>query len=332
MTTAAYVGDAIEVYWPDDKDYYSGKVIAHDASRCLYRVQYDDGEVEEIDLAREQWRFAVQMRHHGNPRTQPSNASLLTTQAQRLTQLGTRTSPSLNHCLSHGASRSSPRSARKHSAESQGRLRVPNSCADATVSRGAAVSHPLTVRRSARIQRLSKYRANSPPLNRVSKRQGKQANPISAAEVKNLAPHSILSAASINLIESCIELWLEKEIRRRCSMFSIYQCLTFAFGMLTCSALDRGLEVKILNKKRADAEWILRSSVQKRQRDKYFKWKQPLTDTEWESEKVMLAEISTLISKCANSVTRVKPKSNNTSSLEAMRIVLHARVLHSTTK
>lgn len=49
------VGDEIEVYWPLDDAYYRG-VVARALPKRRHRVFYDDGDVEDLDLDKEQWR------------------------------------------------------------------------------------------------------------------------------------------------------------------------------------------------------------------------------------------------------------------------------------
>lgn len=49
-------GDHIEVWWPFDQAYYRGRVAAKYGGN-LCQIVYVDGEVEELDLALEQWRF-----------------------------------------------------------------------------------------------------------------------------------------------------------------------------------------------------------------------------------------------------------------------------------
>ena len=52
------VGLKIEVYWPIDKSFYSGTVTKFDESTSKYTVEYDDGDVEELDLDKEDWEIA----------------------------------------------------------------------------------------------------------------------------------------------------------------------------------------------------------------------------------------------------------------------------------
>lgn len=48
-------GRRIELYWPRDDRYYSGKVTRNRAG--FFFIEYDDGESEDLNLAREQWRY-----------------------------------------------------------------------------------------------------------------------------------------------------------------------------------------------------------------------------------------------------------------------------------
>lgn len=49
-------GDCIEVFWPDDDTYYAGRVTEFNEARCRHRVEYFDGDIEELDLRDEKWR------------------------------------------------------------------------------------------------------------------------------------------------------------------------------------------------------------------------------------------------------------------------------------
>lgn len=56
-TNCPAVGDNIEVYWPDDKMYYSGRVTAFIDATRRHRVEYSDGDIELLDLRDELWRL-----------------------------------------------------------------------------------------------------------------------------------------------------------------------------------------------------------------------------------------------------------------------------------
>lgn len=51
------LGDFIEVYWPLDKVYYRGKVTAVRDGHT--KLLYDDGDIEELKLGTEKWRFSA---------------------------------------------------------------------------------------------------------------------------------------------------------------------------------------------------------------------------------------------------------------------------------
>lgn len=50
------VGDEVQVWWPLDRKYYSGRVEAV-IEGGRHRIAYEDGDVEDLVLASEQWRF-----------------------------------------------------------------------------------------------------------------------------------------------------------------------------------------------------------------------------------------------------------------------------------
>ena len=52
----ASIGDAIEVYWPDDNEYYAGRVAGFNLRTGTHLIHYDDGEVEDLRLRNERWR------------------------------------------------------------------------------------------------------------------------------------------------------------------------------------------------------------------------------------------------------------------------------------
>lgn len=51
-----HVGDRVEVYWPIMKQYYPGKV-AERTQAGRHRIEYDDGDIEVLQMEEEQWRF-----------------------------------------------------------------------------------------------------------------------------------------------------------------------------------------------------------------------------------------------------------------------------------
>lgn len=52
------LGSDIEIWWPGDERFYQGKVVSYQEGSNLYRVEYKDGDVENLDLGQEHWRFA----------------------------------------------------------------------------------------------------------------------------------------------------------------------------------------------------------------------------------------------------------------------------------
>lgn len=52
------LGDLIAVYWPDDDAFYVGCVTEFSASTSRHRVEYKDGEVEDLDLRKERWHLS----------------------------------------------------------------------------------------------------------------------------------------------------------------------------------------------------------------------------------------------------------------------------------
>ena len=54
-TVIPVVGDAIDVFWSHDNQFYSGKVT--DVTDGKHHVTYDDGDKETLDICKESWRF-----------------------------------------------------------------------------------------------------------------------------------------------------------------------------------------------------------------------------------------------------------------------------------
>ncbi|GAB4854689.1 hypothetical protein Ancab_023273 [Ancistrocladus abbreviatus] len=51
------VGSMIKVWWPDDQEFYEGKVESFDAVDMRHKVFYTDGDVEVLRLKDERWKF-----------------------------------------------------------------------------------------------------------------------------------------------------------------------------------------------------------------------------------------------------------------------------------
>ncbi|KAM0917721.1 hypothetical protein ACQ4PT_009179 [Festuca glaucescens] len=50
------VGQRIKVWWPLDKAYYEGVVKSYDSAKKMHTVLYDDGEIEQLNMAKEKWK------------------------------------------------------------------------------------------------------------------------------------------------------------------------------------------------------------------------------------------------------------------------------------
>jgi DNA mismatch repair protein MSH6 len=51
------VGKNVSIFWPADETFFSGRVISYDKFSGIYGVEYDDGDMEAVDLNREEWKF-----------------------------------------------------------------------------------------------------------------------------------------------------------------------------------------------------------------------------------------------------------------------------------
>ena len=52
------VGKRVEVFWPKDDRYYPGVVTSYTHKKSVFHhtIQYDDGEKEKLNLAKQTWR------------------------------------------------------------------------------------------------------------------------------------------------------------------------------------------------------------------------------------------------------------------------------------
>lgn len=51
------VGRRIKVWWPLDKKFYKGKIVSFEDEYKLHQIDYDDGEIEFLDLKTECWKL-----------------------------------------------------------------------------------------------------------------------------------------------------------------------------------------------------------------------------------------------------------------------------------
>ncbi len=342
MTTAC-IGDAIEVYWPEDDEYYAGKVAARNIASGMHCIHYDDGEVEDIDLAREQWRFVVRPERSGSRCLQKLGRATLKpiVLAQHSYMPPHKsTSSASRHDVLHKVGHTTYKPVDKLVAQDRKQSASEKLGATVAPASTAVVTQPLATRRSTRVRNVPKHRTDSSPKRVPNKRrklckkdlpplQGSIPSPNSTTGSSQPDPQSVFSTQALKLIEVGVELWAGNEIRRKCDMFSIYQCLTFTLGMLTSFALDRKYQTKLMARKGEKAEWIVFRTVDECRRRPYYKWRKPLTDSEWEREKQMLRRISTLIRECASLMGELTLKAYKNPALEAMSMILHARELNS---
>ncbi|KAF7094903.1 hypothetical protein CFC21_097177 [Triticum aestivum] len=61
------VGRRIKVWWPLDKEFYPGVVKSYDSAKTLHTVLYDDGDMEQLNMAKEKWKM---IESNGSPMKQ----------------------------------------------------------------------------------------------------------------------------------------------------------------------------------------------------------------------------------------------------------------------
>ena len=72
------VGLKIEVYWPFDKMYYPGVIDTYDKRKNTYRVVYNDGDVEILNMSKEKWRLLGGCKDAPDTEEAPDHSSTLT--------------------------------------------------------------------------------------------------------------------------------------------------------------------------------------------------------------------------------------------------------------
>ena len=55
------VGNVLDIYWKLDKEWYRALVTHYDPESNCHRLHYDDGDVEEVDLSTETFRFVYSL-------------------------------------------------------------------------------------------------------------------------------------------------------------------------------------------------------------------------------------------------------------------------------
>ncbi|KAL3529900.1 hypothetical protein ACH5RR_009222 [Cinchona calisaya] len=53
------VGKRIKVYWPDSRKWFAGRIKSFDREKGLHKINYDDGDVEELDLKKERFELEI---------------------------------------------------------------------------------------------------------------------------------------------------------------------------------------------------------------------------------------------------------------------------------
>ena len=51
------VNDRIAIYWPNDDEWYEGVITEYDSFKKQHKVNYDDGQVESLNLANEKFKI-----------------------------------------------------------------------------------------------------------------------------------------------------------------------------------------------------------------------------------------------------------------------------------
>ena len=57
------VGMRIEVYWPLEKKFFSGTLVEYNSGTGKYRIDYDDGDSEDLNLSKEKWKELPSVAH-----------------------------------------------------------------------------------------------------------------------------------------------------------------------------------------------------------------------------------------------------------------------------
>lgn len=65
MAPEALVGMPIKVYWPLDRQFYTGKAVSYDANTCKHRISYADGDAEERVLAVDRVQVGLRVQDRG---------------------------------------------------------------------------------------------------------------------------------------------------------------------------------------------------------------------------------------------------------------------------
>ncbi|KAI9118313.1 hypothetical protein K1719_010645 [Acacia pycnantha] len=61
------VGSRVEVWWPDDHEFYTGTIESFDSAKKKHKVAYDDGDIEILNLGKEIWKPVQEGDDHASP-------------------------------------------------------------------------------------------------------------------------------------------------------------------------------------------------------------------------------------------------------------------------
>ncbi|KAL9677277.1 hypothetical protein QQ045_005505 [Rhodiola kirilowii] len=53
------IGRRVEIYWPDSRRWFRGRVKAFDHQKLVHKIDYDDGDKEHLDMTKEVFRMEV---------------------------------------------------------------------------------------------------------------------------------------------------------------------------------------------------------------------------------------------------------------------------------
>ena len=251
----ASVGDNIEVYWPDDEEYYAGIVASVNATTGYSLIHYDDDEKEELNLSKEQWRFSEKFLEFGK---KCSNDSISRTLSETI-----RTSKQDKQAEISRARRAWTVAARK----------VKNS--------GTGVTKKSTFCRSKRLmQKPSSSKRPGLQVESLFEGTGLDFDPVELliknaveswlrSESRRQSPSSIFSAVS------CLEN--AKNV--------LAEALTDPKRQQQLKRSENSNSNWIITGITSDKE----------QRYRYHSWIDPMSDEEWTMEKQLLNEISEII-------------------------------------
>lgn len=252
----ACIGDAIEVFWPDDNEYYAGKVIDYDSSLGISSILYDDGEIEDIDLTKEQWRFIENLL---NVSSQCSDDN---------TQIVRNSKSRLSHDKNSEMSPAHLPGQRKSKSRHQKKCHtvISKKNARAQKKRATHTSSSRNVALAGRLPIQNVTRSCGP----IELLIGKVIDSWLLSEARREHPSSMFSA-SMCLLHARNDL-----------AASVVDPLLAA--RLTAKSA-----------RSTKTTWIAAEKASYERRSRYDSWKIPLSDEEWVMEQQLLANISKIV-------------------------------------